>query len=209
MDGENKMQNNEEFFKKIFAGFINSEENKRAWFIDEGIKAYFKNNYPDIKENIVESFLKYHRKRFEELTWSSLICKKCGIEWAFERQKYKEKNNGNSGYICAECSGIEVVKDGMVNVSDEVRMQPYTFIENLTEQEQKSMFIQDVMSMNNIDSNEECVCIDIKETTNRINKEEKINQLNCFLVRDERYVIYFPKIKLDSHNVPICKMSNR
>ena len=44
MGGENKMQNNEDFFKEIFAGFINSEENKRAWFIDEGIKAYFKNN---------------------------------------------------------------------------------------------------------------------------------------------------------------------
>ena len=71
------------------------------------------------------------------------------------------------------------------------------------------MFIQDVMSMNNINSNEEHVCIDMEEAINKIDEENKINQLDCFLVRDERYVIYFPKIKLDSHNVPICKMSNR
>lgn len=203
------MQSNEEFFKKVFAGFINSEEKKDNWSPNSGIEAYFQRHYCDINKEIVKAFIKYYAKRMNGYTWSSLVCKKCGIRWYFERWLYKEKNNGNSGYICAECSGIEVVKDGVVNVSDEVRMQPYAFIENLTEEEQKSMFIQDVMSMNNIDSIEEYVCIDINETTNRINKEEKINHLDCFLVRDERYVIYFPKIKLNSHNIPVYKMSNR
>jgi hypothetical protein len=203
------MENNKEFFKKIFASFINSKENKEACFPDEGIKAYFKNNYPDTKEDVVKAFLKYHWKRFDELSWSFLVCKKCGCEWAFERQRYKEKNNGNSGYICAECSGIEVVKDGIVNVSDEVVLQPYSFIENLTDEEQKYMFIQDVVSMNNIDLDEEYVCIDLEKVTSKKDEENKINQLDCLLVRDEKYVIFFPKIKTNSQIVPMPTMSNR
>ena len=130
------MQNNEDLFKKIFASFINSKEIKDNWYSDSGIKAYFQRHYSDIKEYTIKKFIKYYVKRINGYTWYSLVCKKCGIRWHFERWLYKEKNNGNSSYVCAECSGIEVVKDDMVDISDEVRMQPYAFIENLTEQEQ-------------------------------------------------------------------------
>lgn len=191
------MLKKEKLFKQVFMKFPKSKEFKEYWSRDSGIEAYFKNKMPNVKSETIKEFQRLYQKKLDNIVWSSLKCKKCGMEWTYERQSYKEKECKESEkYICANCSGMETIKNDMLDLSNGIRIHPYKYIENLSQEEHKKIFINDTFYMLNLDDDEEYVCFENSEKVDKESEKYNLNQSGCYYERNEHFIIYFPKIKI-------------